>query len=52
MKLRSIATGLVLTLSIARVAPAQEPWAAAQPEVKAAVPVATVATAPVSDSSF
>ena len=55
MKLRSIATGLILTLSIARVALAQEPRAAAQPEVKAAVPVATVATtatAPVSESSF
>jgi hypothetical protein len=50
MKLRSIATGLILTLSIAGVALAQEPQAAAQPEVKAAVPVATVpttATAPV-----
>ena len=44
MKLRSIATGLILTLSIAGVALAQEPQAAAQPEVKAAVPVATVAT--------
>jgi len=52
MKLRSIATGLILTLSIAGVALAQEPQAAAQPEVKAAVPVATVATtatAPVSE---
>jgi hypothetical protein len=44
MKLRSIATGLILTLSIAGVALAQEPQAAAQPEVKAPVPVATVAT--------
>ena len=35
MKLRSIATGLILTLSIAGVALAQEPQAAAQPEVKA-----------------
>jgi hypothetical protein len=43
MKLRSIATGLTLTLSIAGVALAQEPQAAAQPEVKA-VPVATSAT--------
>ena len=52
MKLRSIATGLILTLSIAGVALAQEPQAAAQPEAKAAVPVATVATtatAPVSE---
>ena len=52
MKLRSIATGLILTLSIAGVVLAQEPQAAAQPEVKAAVPVATVATtaaAPVSE---
>jgi hypothetical protein len=45
MKLRSIATGLILTLSIAGVALAQEPQAAAQPEVKAAVPVTTVPTA-------
>jgi hypothetical protein len=44
MKLRSIATGLILTLSIAGVALAQDPQAAAQPEVKAAVPVATIAT--------
>ncbi len=43
MKLRSIATGLTLTLSIAGVALAQEPQAAAQPEVKA-VPVATSGT--------
>ena len=52
MKLRSIATGLILTLSIAGVALAQEPQPAAQPEVKAAVPVVTVATtatAPVSE---
>lgn len=52
MKRRSIAAGLILTLSIAGVALAQEPQAAAQPEVKAAVPVATVATtatAPVSE---
>ena len=52
MKLRSIATGLILALSIAGVALAQEPQAAAQPEGKAAVPVATVATtatAPVSE---
>ena len=52
MKLRSIATGLILTLSIAGVALAQEPQAAAQPEVKAAVTVATAATtatAPVSE---
>jgi hypothetical protein len=52
MKLRSIATGLILTLSIAGVVLAQEPQAAAQPEVKAAVPAATVATtatAPVSE---
>ena len=52
MKLRSIATGLILTHSIAGVVLAQEPQAAAQPEVKAAVPVATVATtatAPVSE---
>ncbi len=52
MKLRSIATGLILTLSIAGVALAQEPQPAAQPEVKAAVPlvtVATTATAPVSE---
>ena len=44
MKLRSIATGLILTHSIAGVVLAQEPQAAAQAEVKAAVPVATVAT--------
>jgi len=44
MKLRSIATGLILTLSIAGVALAQEPQAAGQPEAKAAVPAATVAT--------
>ncbi len=44
MTLRSIAAGLILTLSIAGVALAQEPQAAAQPEVKAPVPVATVAT--------
>ena len=44
MTFRSIATGLILTLSIAGVALAQEPQAAAQPEVKAPVPVATVAT--------
>ena len=43
MKLRSIATGLTLALSIAGVALAQEPQAAAQPEVKA-VPVATSGT--------
>jgi hypothetical protein len=52
MKLRSIATGLILTLSIAGVALAQEPKAAAQSEVQAAVPVATVATtatAPISE---
>ena len=52
MKRRSIATGLTLTLSIAGVALAQEPQPAAQPEVKAAVPVVTVATtatAPVSE---
>ncbi len=52
MKLRSIATGLILTLSIAGVALAQEPQAAGQPEAKAAVPAATVATtatAPVPD---
>lgn len=52
MKLRYIATGLILTHSIAGVELAQEPQAAAQPEVKAAVPVATVATtatAPVSE---
>ena len=44
MKLRSIATGLILTHSIAGVVLAQEPQAATQTEVKAAVPVATVAT--------
>ena len=44
MNLRSIATGLILTHSIAGVVLAQEPQAAAQAEVKAAVPVATVAT--------
>ena len=44
MKLRSIATGLILTHSIAGVVLAQEPQAAAQAEVKAAVPAATVAT--------
>jgi hypothetical protein len=44
MNLRSIATGLILTHSIAGVVLAQEPQAAAQTEVKAAVPVATVAT--------
>src|SRR5712671_2036805 len=43
MKRRSIATGLTLTLSIAGVALAQEPQAAAQSEVKA-VPVATSGT--------
>jgi hypothetical protein len=43
MKRRSIATGLTLTLSIAEVALAQEPQAAAQPEVKA-VPVAVSGT--------
>jgi len=44
MNLRSIATGLILTHSIAGVVLAQEPQGAAQTEVKAAVPVATVAT--------
>jgi len=44
MTFRSIATGLILTHSIAGVVLAQEPQAAAQAEVKAAVPVATVAT--------
>jgi hypothetical protein len=51
MKRRSIATGLILTLSIAGVVLAQGA-APPQPEVKAAVPVATVATtatAPVSE---
>ncbi len=47
MKFRTIATGLVLALSIAGVARAQEPQAAAQPEVKAAVPLAaSIAPAP------
>ena len=52
MKLRFITTGLILALLIAGVVLAQEPQAAAQPEIKVAVPVATVATtatAPVSE---
>src|SRR5258706_12578437 len=44
MKLRSASGGLVLALSLAGAAPAQEPQAAAQTEVKAAAPVVTAAT--------
>jgi hypothetical protein len=44
MKPRSISGGLVLALSLAWAALAQEPQAAAQSEVKAAVPVVTATT--------
>jgi len=44
MKLRSTSGGLVLALSLAGAALAQEPQAAAQTEVKAATPIVTATT--------